>query len=175
MKRSLISLTTSSVQSLSHAQPFATPWIAAHQASLSITNSRSLPKLTSIESVMPSSHLILCRRLLLLPPIPSTNHQGIINQNHIEIPFHTPRGWLQLVPLLGYLREMKTYVDKKNTPQNLYVNVHRSIILWKQLRWLSSDGWIKNLIYSYNGILFIYKNEPSTNTCYHVDEPRKHC
>ena len=48
----------------------ATPWIAARQASLSITNSRSLPKLTSIESGMPSSHLILCRPLLLLPPIP---------------------------------------------------------------------------------------------------------
>ena len=47
-----------------------TPWIAAHQASLSITNSRSLLKLMSIELVMPSSHLILCRPLLLLPPIP---------------------------------------------------------------------------------------------------------
>ena len=49
---------------------FATPWIAARQASLSITNSRSSLRLTSIESVMPSSHLILCRPLLLLPPIP---------------------------------------------------------------------------------------------------------
>ena len=49
---------------------FSTPWIAAHQASLSITNSRSSLKLTSIESVMPSSHLILCRPLFLLPPIP---------------------------------------------------------------------------------------------------------
>ena len=48
----------------------ATPWIAAHQASLSITNSRNLLKLMSIESVMPSSHLILCHSLLLLPPIP---------------------------------------------------------------------------------------------------------
>ena len=48
---------------------FATPWIATHQASLSITSSQSLPKLMSIESVMPSSHLILCRPLLLLPPI----------------------------------------------------------------------------------------------------------
>ena len=49
---------------------FTTPWIAARQASLSITNSRSLLKLTSIESVMPSSHLKLCHPLLLLPPIP---------------------------------------------------------------------------------------------------------
>ena len=58
------------VQSLSHVRLFVTPWSAAHQASLSITNSRSLLKLMSIESVMPSSHLILCCPLLLLPPIP---------------------------------------------------------------------------------------------------------
>ena len=60
----------SSVQLLSFVQLFATPWIAACQASLSITNSRSLLKLMLIKSVMPSSHLILCRSLLLLPPIP---------------------------------------------------------------------------------------------------------
>ena len=60
----------SSVQSLSRVWLFATPWIAACQASLSITNSRSSLKLTSIKTVMPSSHLILCRPLLLLPPIP---------------------------------------------------------------------------------------------------------
>ena len=60
----------SSVQSLSRVRLLATPWTAARQASLSIANSRSSPKLMSIESVMPSSHLILCRPLLLLPPIP---------------------------------------------------------------------------------------------------------
>ena len=58
-----------SVQSLSRVRLFAAPWAAARQASLSITNSRSLLKLMSIESVMPSSHLILCRPLLLLPSI----------------------------------------------------------------------------------------------------------
>ena len=57
----------SSVQSLSHDQLFATPWITARQAFLSITNSWSSFRLTSIESVMPSSHLILCHPLLLLP------------------------------------------------------------------------------------------------------------
>ena len=57
------------VQSLSHVQIFAIPWIAARQASLSITNSRSVPKSMSIESVMSSNHLILCCPLLLLPPI----------------------------------------------------------------------------------------------------------
>ena len=60
----------SSVQSLSRIRLFATPWIAARQASLSITNSRSSLRLVSIESVMPSSHLILCHPLLLLPPVP---------------------------------------------------------------------------------------------------------
>ena len=59
-----------SVQSLSCVQLFATPWIAAHHVSLSITISWSSLKLTSIESVMPSSHLILCCPLFLLPPIP---------------------------------------------------------------------------------------------------------
>ena len=59
----------SSVQSLSHVQLFATPWTAARQASPSITNSKSLPKFMSIESVIPPNHLILCRPLLLLPSI----------------------------------------------------------------------------------------------------------
>ena len=74
----------SSVQSVSRVWFFATPWIAAHHASLSITNSWSLPKLMSIESVMPSSHLILCRPLLLLPPNPS-QHQSLfqwVNSSH---------------------------------------------------------------------------------------------
>ena len=60
----------SSVQSISRVWLFVTPRIAARQASLSITNARSSPKLKSIELVMPSSHLILCHPLLLLPPIP---------------------------------------------------------------------------------------------------------
>ena len=64
------SVQLSSVQSLSPVWLFVTPWIAACQASLSITNSRSSLKLMSIKSVMPSSHLILCRPLVFLPPIP---------------------------------------------------------------------------------------------------------
>ena len=66
----LCSFQFSSVQSLSRVRLFVTPWIAARQASLSITNSRSSLRPTSIKSVMPSSHLILCHPLLLLPPIP---------------------------------------------------------------------------------------------------------
>ena len=67
--RTFFLLCFSSVQSLSHVQPFATPWTAAHQASLSITKSQSLLKIMSIESVMPSNHLILCHPILLLPSI----------------------------------------------------------------------------------------------------------
>ena len=66
----LMALQFSSVQLLRHVWLFVTPWIAAHQASLSITNSQSSLRIMSIESVMPSSHLILCRPLLRLPLIP---------------------------------------------------------------------------------------------------------
>ena len=61
---------TSSVQLLSHVRLFVIPWTAAHQASLSITNSRSLLKLMSIELVMPPNHFTLCQLLLLLPSRP---------------------------------------------------------------------------------------------------------
>ena len=80
----------SSVQSLSRVQLFATPWIAAHQASLSITNSRSSPKLMSIESVMPSSHLILCHPLLLLPPIPPSIR---VFSNESALRMRWPKYW----------------------------------------------------------------------------------
>ena len=65
----VINIFFSSVQSLNRVWLFVTPWTAACQASLSTTNSQSLPKLMSIESMMPSNHLILCRSLLLLPSI----------------------------------------------------------------------------------------------------------
>ena len=80
----------SSVQSLSRVRLFATPWIAARQASLSITNSRSSLGLTSIESVMPSSHLILCRPLLLLPPIPPSIK---VFSNESTLPMRWPKYW----------------------------------------------------------------------------------
>ena len=79
----------SSVQSLSRVQLFVTPWFAARQASLSITNSRSPPKPMSIESVMPSSHLIL-RRLLLLPPIPPTIR---VFSNESTLHMRWPKYW----------------------------------------------------------------------------------
>ena len=72
--------TFSSVQSLSRVQLLVTPWITAHQASLSFTNSQSSPKLMAIEPVMPSSHLILCGPLLLLPPSLPTSGSFLVSQ-----------------------------------------------------------------------------------------------
>ena len=80
----------SSVQLLSHVRLFATPWIAARQASLSITTSRSSLRLTSIESVMPSSHLILCRPLLLLPPVPPSIR---VFSNESTLHMRWPKYW----------------------------------------------------------------------------------
>ena len=80
----------SSVQLLSHVRLFVTPWTTARQASLSITNSQSLSKLISIELVMPSNHLILCRSLLLLPSIfPSIR----VFSNESALPIRGPKYW----------------------------------------------------------------------------------
>ena len=80
----------SSVQSLSHVRLFATAWTAACQASLSITNSQSLLKLMSIESVMPSSHLIFCHPFLLLPPIPPSIR---VFSNESTLRMRWPKYW----------------------------------------------------------------------------------
>ena len=122
----------SSVQSLSHVWLFATPWTAAHKASLSITSSRSPPKPMSIESVMPSSRLILCRPLLLLPSIfpsirvfsnesvlriewpkycsfsfsisPSNEHPGLISFR---------MDWLDLLAVQGTLKSLPQHHNSK--------------------------------------------------------------
>ena len=80
----------SSVQLLSRVRLFVTPWIAAHQASLSITKFWSLPKLLSIELVMPSSHLILCRPFFLLPPIPPSIR---VFSNESTLRMRWPKYW----------------------------------------------------------------------------------
>ena len=90
LKKNCSPLQFISLQSLSCVRLFGTPWIAAHQASLFITNSQSLPKPMSIELVMPSSHLILCRPLLLLPPIlPSIR----IFSNESTLHMRWPKYW----------------------------------------------------------------------------------
>ena len=89
-KKPFIALCLSSVQSLSHVQLFATPWTAAHQASLPITNSQSLFELMSIESVMPSNHLILCRPL----PLPPSIFPGIkVFSNESVLSIRWPKYW----------------------------------------------------------------------------------
>ena len=80
----------SSVQSLSHVWLFATPWITACQASLSITNSRNSPKLRCVELVMPSKHLILCCPLLLLPPVPPSIR---VFSNESTLHMRWPKYW----------------------------------------------------------------------------------
>ena len=80
----------SSVKSLSRVRLFVTPWITARQASLFITNSQSSLRLTSIESVMPSSHLILCHPLLLLPPIPPSIR---VFSNESTLHMRWPKYW----------------------------------------------------------------------------------
>ena len=121
-----------SVQSLSCVQLFATPWAAACQASLSNNNSRSPPKLMSIESVMPSNHLILCRLLL---PLPSVSPSSRAFSNESALPIRWPRywifsfsisppnehpglisfrmGWLDLLPVQGTLKSLPQHHSSK--------------------------------------------------------------
>ena len=122
----------SSVQLLSHVQLFVTPWTTAHQGSLSITNSQNLPKLKSIESVMPSNHFILCCSLLLLPSIlpsirvfsnesvlhirwpkywsfsfsisPSSEHPGLMSFR---------MDWLGILAVQGTLKSLLSYHSSK--------------------------------------------------------------
>ena len=122
----------SSVQSLSRVRLFVTPWISACQASLSITNSWSSPKLMSIESVIPSSHLILCRPLLFLPPIPpsirvfsseSTLHMSwpkywsfsfsIIPSNEHPGLISFRMDWLDLLAIQGTLKSLLQHHSSK--------------------------------------------------------------
>ena len=128
----IMTLQFSSVQSLSRVLLFVIPWTAAHQASLSVTNSRSLPKLMSIESVMPSNHFILCHPLLLLPsifpsirvfsnesalhirwpkywsfsfnPSPSNEHPGLISFR---------MDWLDLLAVQGILKSLLQHHGSK--------------------------------------------------------------
>ena len=121
-----------SVQSLSCVWLFATPWIAAHQASLSITNSESSLRLTSIESVMPSSHLILCRPFLFLPPIPPSLFQWVNSSHEVakvlefQLQHHSfqrnPRGDLLQNGLVGSPCSPRDSQESSPTPQFKSIN-----------------------------------------------------
>ena len=127
----------SSVQSLSRISLFATPWITARQASLSITSSRSLLKLMSIESVMPSSHLILCRPLLLLPPIPLSNR---VFSNGSTLHMKWPKYWsfsFTVSPsnehpgLISFMRDWLDFLAVQGTLKSLLQHhSSKASILW---------------------------------------------
>ena len=130
----------SSVQSLSHVQLFETPWTTAHQASLSITNSQSLPKFISIELVMPSNHLILCHPLFLPPSVfpsisvfsnesalcirrpkywsfsfsinPSIEHSGLTSFR---------MDWLDLLAVQGTLKSLLQHHSSKSSESEVYL------------------------------------------------------
>ena len=134
----------SSVQSLSHVRLFATPWVAARQASLSITNSWSSLKLISIESVTPSSHLILCSPLLLSPPIPPSirvfSNESTLHRRWPKYwsfsfsisPSHEHPGlisfrmdWLDLLAVQGTLKSLLQHHSSKTS-------IHREGIFQKK-------------------------------------------
>jgi len=160
-----------SAQSLSHVPLFVTSWAAARQASLSITNSRSLLKLMSIESMMPSSHLTLCHPLLLLPSIfPSIRVFSNESALHIRRPKYcsfsfnvSPSNeysglisfrmdWLpDLYIILKYLGMwcVKAIIQE-DTHMLMFIAVLFIVTrTWKQPRCPSTDEWIKKLWYIY--------------------------
>ena len=127
----------SSVQLLSCVRLFATPWTAARQASLSITNSRSPPKPMSIESAMPYNHLILCRPLLLLPSLSLSQHQSLfkwVSSSHqvakvLEFQLqHQSFQWILLIPFrMDWLDLLAVQGTLKNLLQH---HSSKASILW---------------------------------------------
>ena len=115
----------SSVQSLSHVRLFVTPWTAAHQASLSITISRSLPKLMSIESVLSSNHLIFCRPLLL----PLQSFPALVSSNESVLRIRWPQYWNFSFSI---------------SPSNEYSGLTSFRMNWLDL--LAVQGTLKNLL-----------------------------
>ena len=119
----------SSVQSLSRVRLFATPWIAARQASLSITNSRSSLRIMSIESVMPSSHLILCCPILLLPPIP-TRIRVFYNESTLRM--RCPKYWsfgFSIIPSKEHPGLISFRMDWLRTPISVAIEIYTVNIL----------------------------------------------
>ena len=125
----------SSVQSLSHVWLFATSWISACQASLSITISRSSLKLMSIESVMPSSHLILCHPFLLLPPVPPSI-RVVSNESTLRVRW--PKYWSFSFSI---------------SPSNEYPGLISFRMDWLDL--LAVQGTLKSLLQHHSSIVLI--------------------
>ena len=123
-----------SVQSLSRVQLFETPWITARQASLSITNSRSLHKLMPIESVMPSSHLILCHPLLLLPPIPPSIR---VKRNKTKVTFIITLVLFLFIPFdknLTFASSHNQMISTNLTGTQIHVKLTQQCGFWRLSR-----------------------------------------
>ena len=136
----------SSVQLFS-VQLFATPWITARQASLSITNSRSSLRLMSIESVMPSSHLILCHPLLLLPPIPPSIR---VFSNESTLRMRWPKYWsssFSISPsnehpgLISFRMDWLDLLAVQGTLKNIIQHIYFLDSLNKNLKKVQSWHW----------------------------------
>ena len=138
----------SSVQSLSCVQLFVTPWITARQASLSITNSHSTLKLMSIKSVMPSSHLILCRPLLLLPPIPPSLR---VFSNESTLRMRWPKHWSFSFSI---------------SPSNIHPGLISFRMDWLGL--LAVQGTLKSLLQHHSSKASIFGTELSSQYNSHI-------
>ena len=125
-----------SVQSLSRVRLFATPWIAAHQASLSITNSQNSLRLMSIKSVMPSSHLILCRPLLLLPPIPPSIR---VFSNESTLHIRWPKYWsvsFSIIPSKEIWKEYYSAIKRIkfcHLQQHVWTKMVSHLVKWEKV------------------------------------------
>ena len=144
----------SSVQLLSHVQLFATPWTVGCQASLSITNSQSSPKPRSIESVMPSNHLILCHPLLLLPSIfPSIRVFSIESMSRIR----WPKYWSFSFNI---------------SPTNEHPGLISFRMDWLDV--LEVQGTLKNVVHVYNRALSSHHKEWNPAICKNMNVPWRH-
>ena len=132
-----VSVQFSSVQLLSCVRLFVTPWIAARQASLSITNSRSSLRLTSIESVMPSSHLILCHPLLLLPLVPPSIR---VFSNESTLRMRWPKYWSFSFSIITSKEILFINYQKHISGLRRDILRERWVIIREDFLWLISDS-----------------------------------
>ena len=142
------SIQFSSVQSLSCVRLFAIPWIAAHQTSLSITNSRSLLKFMSIKSVMPSCHLILRHPLLLLPPIPPSIR---VFSNELALHIRWPMFWSFSLSI---------------SPSNEHPGLISFRMNWLDL--LAVQGTLKSLLQHHSSKASIFQHSASSQSNSHI-------
>ena len=150
----------SSVQSFSNVRLFAAPWIAAHQYSLSITNSRSPLKLKSIESVMPSSHLILCHLLLLLPPTPPSIR---VFSNKSTLRMRWPKYWsfsFSIIPskeIPGLISFRMDWLDLLAVQETLKSLLQHHVSFQSQRKAMSKNAQTTAQLYSSHVLVKIKK------------------